>query len=96
MKKLLIAAAVIALTGCMTIGRDFDITKADQLKPGVTTITEATELLGKPTSIHTDRVGKKMLQWSYIKSGFERSSARLAVVFSQDGKMERIAQQSEQ
>lgn len=88
---------VIALAGCKTVGTEFDMNRVDEMKPGVTTLAEATELLGKPANVNYSPDGGKLAQWSFIKAQYlgKSSSGRLAVVFDKDDKMVRIAQRGE-
>jgi len=91
-----IAALVIVLVGCSHIGNEFDIKKADEFKPGITTLAEATEALGKPSSVRLDREGKKLVQWAFIKSSMiGASSARFGGVFDQKDVFVRAAVRNE-
>jgi hypothetical protein len=54
------------LSGCMTVGKKFDISKVDQLQPGVSTEADAKALFGEPTSVSANPDNHhELLQWVY-------------------------------
>jgi len=57
MKILVTLAAAMMLAGCVysQIGTRFDMSKVDQLQPGISTEADAEALLGKPVSVTTIR-----------------------------------------
>lgn len=85
----------MVLIACTTIGTTFDIERADQLKPGVSTISDATRLLG-PAKYETTRGDdSKILQWQYVRGTFVGGSgAHLAILFDASGTMVRVVHRS--
>ena len=43
-----VLAATAVIAGCASVGQDFDMAEVDRLQPGVTTLEQAKEKLGKP------------------------------------------------
>lgn len=65
MKRFLISTFVLLLAGCATQGSRADNSKLDQLKPGVSTISDAESLLGKPQSVARHPDGSTTLGYSF-------------------------------
>jgi outer membrane protein assembly factor BamE (lipoprotein component of BamABCDE complex) len=94
MKNFICASMLMAsLAGCMTtIGHKFDPQQVSQLKPGSSTIAQATALFGPPTSISTLENGAQTLEWRYAVGNRERASgSHLILLFDESGKMIRVA-----
>ena len=91
MKKALLIATLLALTGCMTVGTQFDSSKVDELKPGMA-YEEVVTALGKPNSTEYAEDGRRAVTWNYVsnKIGSDRMGY-VAILFDKDGKMIRIA-----
>jgi hypothetical protein len=91
------ALAALSLTACAQIGHPFDIAKADQLTPGISTEDDAKKLLGEPISVTTSPDnGHQLLIWQYsygtaLATG---GAERLVILFDADGKMLRIVQRA--
>jgi outer membrane murein-binding lipoprotein Lpp len=88
MTKLPAITAALLLAGCATAGRDFDVSKADQLRPGVSTVSDAVALLG-PYSTETDMNGMHSYGWNYAHAtAFGGAHAKMVVLtFGPDGKL---------
>jgi hypothetical protein len=88
--KFILALIALSLAGCMTIGSKFDIANADQLRPGVSTVYDAKQMLGPPTT--QSAIGANtLLQWQYSRGTLiGGSGAHLAVLFDHEGKMIRV------
>lgn len=95
MKKIITAIILslsIGSTSAATIGNEFEIERADTFEQSITTLDEAKEQLGVPTSVSTDKDGNQLVWWKYVKVNlFGKDVRKLAVVFDKDGKMHRIA-----
>jgi hypothetical protein len=65
MKRFLIPTLALLLAGCATQGARMDTSKLDQLKPGVSTIADAENLLGKPQSVTRHPDGTTTLGYSF-------------------------------
>ena len=79
------------------MGHDFDMSKASQLQPGVTTVNDAKEMFGPPTSITTSQDGHRHLYtWKWSEGSVIDGRAKdLEVVFDLQDKMIRIHHQGE-
>ena len=88
MTKLSVITAALLLAGCATVGRDFDISKADQLRPGVSTAADAVALLG-PYSTESVTNGMHSYGWSYAHAtAFGGAHGKTVVLtFGPDGKL---------
>jgi len=65
MKRLLIPTLALILAGCATSGEHMDQSRLAQLKPGVSTITDAESLLGKPQSVSRHADGTTTLGYGF-------------------------------
>jgi outer membrane protein assembly factor BamE (lipoprotein component of BamABCDE complex) len=82
---------IMAVSACTTVGNKFDISKVDQLKPGVSTIADAQSLLGAPTSKSEMADHAELLQWQYVQGTVVGGSAsHTAILFDRYGKMVRV------
>lgn len=81
----------VALSACSTTGNKFDVSKVDQLQPGVSTSADAIQLLGPPTSESSFQNGTKLLQWQYAQGTLiGGSGAHVAILFDAGTKMVRV------
>lgn len=92
MKKLIIVAAIALLSGCATMGNQFDPSKADTLEPGVSTMADAAARMGaQPVAMSTDLAGNTVAQWKWAHAtAFGGRAARVDIAFDPSGKMIRI------
>lgn len=65
MKRFSIFALAALLAGCATQGARMDTGKLDQLKPGVSTIADAENFLGKPQSVTRHPDGSTTLGYQF-------------------------------
>ena len=65
--RLLIIGLTFAIAACTTLDNKFDPDRVDELKPGISTIADATAILGPPAFQSPDRDGSRLLQWHYTK-----------------------------
>lgn len=97
MRRIVLAGA-LGLSACVSIGSKFDISKADQLKPGISTEADAKALFGAPVATDTVAATRHdILTWQYsygtgIGTG---GGENLKVEFDQDGKMIAIVHRAE-
>lgn len=84
-----ICAALALCAGCATpseLGR-----KADTLRPGVSTSSEAITLMGPPKSVSSMADGGRLLQWIEVKPGLlNATSGHVAILFNGADKMVRV------
>lgn len=96
MKKLMIVAALFALTACATHGQRFEMTDVEAMQPGVTTYEEAVEKLGKPKSQNFAADGSKTATWIWVMAGLGVVKSRgTKIAFDKDGKMVRVMSKAE-
>jgi SmpA / OmlA family len=95
-KWLLFFTTSLMLFGCMTIGNKFDISRVDQLQPGISTEADAKALFGEPTSVSTNPNNHhELLQWSYSQGAIVGGNgAHLAISFDENGKMIAVIQKT--
>ena len=78
------------------MGRKFDMSAADSLQPGVSTLQDAVAALGPPTAGFTSLSGREVAQWSFLKDcprGTE--SASLMILFGANGRMIAVTRREE-
>lgn len=82
----------LSLAACTsTNGRKFEASKVDQLQPKVSTISDATALLGPASAESSFPDGGKLLQWQYTQGSLGGGSgAHVAVLFDAKGTMVRV------
>lgn len=86
-----IAVAIVLLTACASIGKKFDISKVDQLKPGISTRADAEKLLGPPLAETFVAGDQKLLKWMYSQgTAFGASAANVQILFDSAGIMVRV------
>ncbi len=95
MKKILFMLGIISalsLTGCISVGKNFEMTCADKLEIGVSTKDDAVAACGRYISAGKNDKGETLLTWSYSKTtNFSSRSKALILAFGEDGKFLRIA-----
>lgn len=92
-----IGLAAVLMAGCISTGHKFDMAAADQLKPGISTETDAISLLGEPTSREHNPVnGHDGLIWKYAYgTGIGTGAGQaLAISFDERGKMIAVLQRT--
>ena len=91
MKKLMIIAAICALTACATRGQKFEMSDVENFQPGVTTYGEVVEKLGKPKSQNFSQDGGKSATWIYVRASIAGSESKgTRLLFDKDGKLIRV------
>jgi hypothetical protein len=87
----------VALSGCtpstptMTFGRPFDPSLLGQLRPGLSTVEDATRLFGQPEMNLSNAAGEHDLEWANGQAtGGHGQVTRIAVPFGPDGRMIRV------
>jgi hypothetical protein len=81
---------------CMTVGNKFDPQSVNQLIPNVSTLDDATRLMGPPMAQTALPNGNTLYQWQYsqgtaIGTG---SAAHVAIIFNPDGIMLKVHHKS--
>lgn len=94
------------LTGCASVGNNFDESKVSQIKKGETTENELLQMFGGPQNRSVTSEGQTILTWMYTESsvkgesfipyagafvGGTRSKSKTLNVVLQDGKVQSYA-----
>lgn len=92
-----VVALILTAAACAReVGRPFDISAADALTPGQSTLEDAVALLGSPTASFHSASGREVAQWTYFKDRTGgTTSANLMILFGTDGRMIAITQRHE-
>jgi hypothetical protein len=87
--------AALTLSGCVS-GNSFDMSKASELTPGVSTEQDAIRLLGEPASIVTNPQNQhRALVWAYgYGTPIGGGGRGLTISFDANGRMLQIIQQT--
>lgn len=90
--RLWIVGLVFVMAACTTLGNKFDADRVRDLKPGISTIADATAILGPPAFESADSHGSRLLQWQYTRiSAFSGlSGADIGILFDDTGRMIRV------
>ena len=88
---------VVVCSACSReIGRRFDMSAADSLTPGVSTLPDAIAVLGPPTAGFKSLRGTEVAQWTFLEDQSRGTeSADLMVLFGADGRMIAITRREE-
>src|ERR1700683_3430355 len=94
--RILTLTVILFLAACASQGHPFDMEKAHDLQPGVSTIEDAERLIGKPVSVTHNANGHTVLIWTYAyATGLGPGGAKqLIIPFDETGTMIRIASES--
>lgn len=65
MKKIFALTTALLLTACATTGTKISQDQLNQLKPGISTISDAEQLLGQPMSVQHNYDGTTQLDYLY-------------------------------
>lgn len=89
-------ALALLVGACASAGKDFNGAKLPELQPGVSTVADATRILGaEPMQIITGANGGQGVMWQYVTvSGLTGRTEikRASLVFGPDGRFVRIFQ----
>ena len=89
-------ALSLLLSACASRGTDFDPQLVDQLKPKVTKLEEAIQLLGKPNMVSKQADGTKVAQWMHVSVKMGSSASKTVMVsFDKNDVMVKLLQQSQ-
>ena len=97
MKKVLLAASVaLTFIGCASVGQDFNMADVDSLQPGISTLEQAKEKLGKPQSVGKYGDDRTTVTWIRSQASIGSASSKaVAILFDRDGKMIRVVSRNE-
>jgi regulator of RNase E activity RraA len=99
MKRTVATVALLFLCACVysQVGNRFNIDKADQLQPGISTVADAKALLGEPVTVQTNPENNHQLliwQYAYGTAIAVGGGAKLGIAFDENGKMIKIIQRT--
>jgi len=96
LKPCLISAALIALVflnGCALFSKPVGMAAVDRFKTGVTTIDQATNVLGRPQSFTQQSDGSIVVGWLHRKTtNIGPDTQGVAILFDSNGKMVKVTQ----
>jgi hypothetical protein len=95
MRRVFILVLMLTLTGCIpgivSAGHEFDMSKAEALTPGVSTIEDAKTQVGQPFSEENNADGTVLVKWVYGANGVVGVHEKgIAILFGPDHKMIRV------
>lgn len=91
-----VLAATAVMAGCASVGQDFDFAEVDRFQPGVTTLEQAKQKLGKPQSVTNAADGRVGVVWIRSQAVMGSVSRKgVAILFDKDGKMIRVVNRNE-
>lgn len=81
--------AVTALTGCVSLGKDFDEANIAKIQKGVTTEADLVAWFGKPSNRASMSDGTVSLMWSHYTSSYMGATTgkTLTVTLDSNGKV---------
>ncbi len=99
--RLVVAVAAVFVVGCVhTVGRPIDVSRAAELQPGISTLSDAKEKFGEPMSVtSSSMVPGTCYSWMYVRADSfgGRSESRLVnLCFDKDGKLTGTPQTQQQ
>ena len=68
MKRKIMFVALVAICGCVSVGRKIDQTKIEQITAGKTTRNQVVKLIGSPDQITTTAPGNVIFNYVFIHS----------------------------
>lgn len=74
MRKVMIIAAMLALTGCFSSGTKVTADQVASLQKGTTTYDQVVAKLGKPQSVSTQSTGNKIAVYLFSKASANAAS----------------------
>jgi hypothetical protein len=92
-----VLAAALLGAACSTAGLNSHGHQVEDFIPGITTVADATALLGPHTSEKGYPNGQRLLQWgSGAASSANPAARRVAILFGEDGRMVGVIHESVQ
>lgn len=86
-----LAACLGLLAACTSVGPDFSMAEVDRMKPGVTSLGQAQQALGQPTTLTREADGSTRAGWARAETmGPVTSSRAVMILFGPDGRMVRV------
>lgn len=96
MKCISAFAAALLLTGCVSMGTNYDVAAVDRLQVGMTK-AEVIGLLGRPNQVVTNADGSERLVWVHSTGSMLGANARsVGLPFGADGRLTDVPQRSPQ
>lgn len=87
MKRAIILTAAFAVSGCVSMGTNYDVAAVDRLRVGMTK-AEVIGLLGQPNQVITNSDGSERLVWVHSAGSMFGANARsVGLPFDRAGKL---------
>jgi hypothetical protein len=95
--RVILVFLLLLVPACATSGKPFDISRANQLRPGISTESDAKSLFGDPVSMQSNPTNNhELLRWIYVHaSPVGARGDALAISFDENGKMLKIVERSQ-
>jgi hypothetical protein len=88
-------AGAALIVGCASMGQNFNMSDVDAFKPGITTLSDAKEKLGKPYSESVDTFGRKTVIWVYSRGVLTTVQSKgVSIIFDRNEKMQSVVHKS--
>ena len=86
----------VLISGCVSVGQDFEMADVDRMQPMVTTFEQVKEILGKPQSVSSAADGGSVAGWVRSKaSPVGHSTKSVMIMFDKNGKFVRVVNRHE-
>ena len=87
MRKHYVVFAALLLSGCVSMGTNYDAAAVDRLRVGMTK-AEVVQMLGQPNQVITNSDGTERLIWVHSTgSAFGANARSVGLPFGRDGKL---------
>jgi hypothetical protein len=94
MKRIFPIAVAVLLTGCVSMGTNYDVASVNRLRVGMTKV-EVIQLLGRPNQMVTYSDGSERLVWVHSTGSMFGANARsVGLPFGPDGKLTDVPYQT--
>lgn len=91
-----VMVGAVLISGCVSVGQDFEMADVDRMQPMVTTFEQVKEILGKPQSISSTPDGGSVAGWVRSKaSPVGASSKSVMIMFDKNAKFIRVVNRHE-
>lgn len=87
MRKQIVVLAALLITGCMSVGTNYDPTAVERLRVGMSK-AEVIQMLGRPNQVITNSDGSERLVWVHSTGSMFGANARsVGLPFGPDGRL---------
>jgi len=94
MRRIYVVIAALLLSGCVSMGTNYDAEAVDRLRVGMTK-AEVVQMLGQPNQVITNSDGTERLIWVHSTgSAFGANARSVGLPFGTDGKLTDVPKQA--